>query len=190
MQNYLFSIAAFLILQSFVRIIIPHSKYQGYVDFVMGLILITIVTKPIAKFVKTPPSGAEFALSRYSLREKYEDKFAYLTEAQNKLILDEYTKQLSSQVSMYVKNTSKEYVCGEAAFDISTAPEEFGAIENMYLTLYKPEKRGGIITIKGDKISLPQEGGESAELSRIKKMLCGVYNLYEDNIHITAGGSP
>lgn len=45
------SIAMYMILDSFVGIILPHGKYKKYISLVSGLILILIMVAPINKVI-------------------------------------------------------------------------------------------------------------------------------------------
>lgn len=186
---YIRTIAVFLLLQSFVKLISPNKKYNRYIDFVIGLVLITIIISPISKILAgyTKPFDSLIPKLSYTLSYNEVSDNAYINEEQNKIILDAYCQQLSQQLESLIGNT--EYSLIDSEFLIGQEESNRGEILNIRILVGEKRISGEkkLIRIDGVKVKLPNQRteAENEEISSIKKLISDFYKLSLDNIYIT-----
>ncbi len=108
---------------NFIEIILPNKKYKDYMDFVLGLILISIVAMPITKFINSPLSFS------FQDTTKNTHEYSYNSDIDYAKIL--YENQLTTQFSSYLSNfdiifsnafvtTNNDYIITDVSFDIKS----------------------------------------------------------------------
>ncbi|MDR3091222.1 MAG: stage III sporulation protein AF [Clostridiales bacterium] len=187
MKPYFESVAAVLILQAMARIIVPNKKYQYYIDFVMGVILICLIISPasdfLAKFRERAPAPPPGIVGNYE----------YISSGGNKIILTAYKDQLENYAESIAAGENQRLL--SADFEIGETDSDFGEIKRIRLRTgpaeapEKPEKPS-LIRIEGVKIKPPNEsraGKEhnSAEAERVKNAAAKFYNIAPERINVT-----
>lgn len=195
--GYISSIAVFLILLSFIRILMPHNKYKCYIDLLLGLIIISVVVSPLAGLLqnKSKPLDALLPALNYKINSYEIKNEEYIHQMQNKLILSTYMDELKKQVKSLVE-PSTAYSYEDAEFVIGQDKDDFGDVLSVRVLLSEKDAdavRDEVSFIRVDqvKVRLPNqmtpEGAfdTNEEIMRIKNLISGFYNLSADNIYIT-----
>ncbi len=164
--TYFRNIIIFLIFINFVEIILPNKKYKNYMDFVLGLILISIVISPIVKLLKLDAkSYTSQVLTNNSQNTSYTNNVDY-TKAL-------YESQVCNQLESYLVNT----------FDITPAnikivvSDDYAALQEIHFDI----KNNSVEPIN---ISTTNDTVESPHIIDIKNKISLAYNLSVGNIHI------
>ena len=197
-STYIKNIAIFIIFMSFVGMIIPQSKYKGYINLVMGFVLIFLVLSPLQSIMGgfTGDIGSAVTRMQNSLELNIMAKgLDVYDEAQKELVINEFKAQINAQIkSRMDKDPKFAYLSSEIEVDRG---ENFGAITGITLAVTeKPpdntEKafiRIEPVTIDTISVFAPKaqnaEPEPSAEIESIKKSLSDFYNLPISNIHVT-----
>lgn len=195
--DYVRSIAVFLILLSFIRILMPHDKYKCYIDLLLGLIIISVVVSPLAQLMqnKSKPLDALLPALNYKINSYEIKNEEYIRETQNKLILSTYTDELKKQVRDLV-DSSTAYSLEDAEFDIGQDKDDFGDVLSIHVLLSEKDAEAAayeasFIRVDGVKVRIPNQTAPEGtfdtneEIMRIKNLVSSFYNLSADNIYIT-----
>jgi len=105
LSEYIRNIAIFLIFASFITIIIPGKKFQPYINMVLGVVLIFIITMPLAGVIAalSNSSGDIFAdINIHYDRAVLARQISQAEEAQIDMILDAYRQSLTEQLSRII----------------------------------------------------------------------------------------
>jgi len=192
-SEYIRNIAVFLIFSSFIAIISPGKKYEPYINLVLGIILIFLITIPLAGMITAISGGSGDFFSDATLRHDRAVMARQIEEAsqsQIDAILDTYTQSLTQQLLRIVSNHN--FTLYDADFKIDTG-EDFGAILSMHLTVGEddlptrliridPVRIGAAVNARGQPT--PSEIEESPRIMALKSVISDFYNLAQDNIYI------
>ncbi|MDR2182581.1 MAG: stage III sporulation protein AF [Clostridiales bacterium] len=192
-SEYIRNIAVFLIFSSFITIISPGKKYEPYINLVLGIILIFLITAPLAGVITAISGGTGDFFSDAALRHERAVMAQQIEEAgqaQIDAILETYTRSLTEQLDRIVSRHG--FTLHHADFDIDTG-EAFGAIDAIHLTVGEDEAPAALIRIDPVRIGAavntrgeptPAEIEESPQIISLKNAISDFYNLSEDNIHV------
>jgi len=197
-STYIKNIALFIIFMSFIGMIIPQSKYKGYVNLVLGFVLIFLVLSPLQSIMGgfTGDIGSAILKMQNSLELNIMAKgLDIYDEAQRELVINEFKTQINSQIKLRVDSDPKfAYLSSDIEVDGSDG--NFGAIVGISLTVTektpentaKPFIRIEPVTIDSISVFAPRNQNEeqeiNAETENIKKLLSDFYNLPISNIHV------
>lgn len=126
---YIKNIAVFLLFSAFVELLIPENHFKKYVRFVMGLLLLIAVLRPMLLLfqrgadieLQTIQKMVSIGAREYRIENGIQEKW------NNEMILDIYRKELEQKWTnelQYEFNTKE--VC--VLMEISERPEEYGRI--------------------------------------------------------------
>ena len=199
LSNYVRNIAVFLIFASFVTIISPGKKYEQYINLVLGVILIFVVTAPLAGVIGALAGGSgdifrdiELSYDRAMLARQIESG----GEAQLEMILAGYKDALTEQMGRIVRNHGEFELVG-VEFDVDTG-ENFGQI--LAVRAVVTEATGGrtpFIHIDPVRIAIgvndrggdrDREHVESPQIMSLKNAVSDFYNLDIENIILETRG--
>ncbi len=153
--SYFRNIIIFLIFMNFIEIIMPSKKYKKYIDFVLGLILISFIVSPIVNIINKKPSFTFQNSTESFTQNVYNDTNDY-----TKIL---YENQLSSQFSKYLENQNIYSANTKVLVD-----ENYNIIE-IYCLLSNSTTFNNV---------------ENLDIKSIKNKISNEYNLSIDNIHI------
>ena len=195
LSDYIRNLAVFLIFASFINIINPGKKFERYINLVLGIILIFVLTAPLAGVINAlaNSSGDIFADTMLNY-----DKAALAKHIENadgagqELILQMYKDGLTQQAKRLVENHGS-FSLSHADFEIDTGQKNFGEILSMRLTLQSADNKGSFVRIepvkiqpilgnRGEPVETEQNLVESAQIMSLKNLLSGFYNLDMQNI--------
>ena len=194
-SEYIRNIAVFLIFSSFITIISPGKKYEPYINLVLGIILIFLITIPLAGVINAIAGGSGDFFSDATLQHEravMARQIEDASQAQIDTILETYTQSLNQQLSRIVSGHG--FTLHYAAFEIETElQEDFGAILSIRITISEDDAPTPLIRIDPVRIisavntrgePAPSEIGESPRIISLKNAISDFYNLSEDNIYI------
>ena len=201
-SEYIRNIAVFLIFSSFITIISPGKKYEPYINLVLGIILIFLITVPMAGVINAIAGGSGDFFSDAALQHERAVMARQIEDAgqaQINTILETYAQSLNQQLSRIVSNHG--FILHHAEFDIDDG-ENFGAILGISLTVGEDESAStrliridpvritpGVNT-RGEPPPAPahppstSEIAESPRIISLKNAISDFYNLSEDNIYV------
>ncbi len=173
--SYFRSIVIFLIFMNFVSILLPNKKYKGYIDFVLGLILISIVISPVTKLLKIDAKSlnSEF-LTKNAEQNTYTSDTRYTLEL--------YEKEVGYQVSALIE---KNFGLTSSNLDVTVSEEDFSTIESISLTVHKDSIYIEPVNIGSNPQNKNNVG--NIDIKNIKNVISSAYNLSVDNININIG---
>jgi stage III sporulation protein AF len=194
-SNYIRNLAVFLIFASFITIINPGKKFEHYINLVLGIILIFVLTAPVAGIINALANSSGDIFADISLNY---DRAAMSAQIQNAdqagidLILNMYQDGLQEQAKRLVENHGSFYL-ENAAFEINTDQKNFGEIISMHLILRPIDSRSPFLRIepiriepiigsRGEPTQTEQSHVESAQIMSLKNLLSSFYNLDMHNI--------
>jgi len=192
-SEYIRNIAVFLIFSSFITIISPGKKYEPHINLVLGIILIFLITIPLAGVITAIAGGSGDFFSDATLQHEraiMSRQIEDAGQAQIDTILDTYTQSLNEQLSRIVSNHG--FTLLYATFDIDTG-ENFGAILSIRITVDEDDTPTRLVRIDPVRITsavntrgqpTPSEIEESPRIISLKNVISDFYNLSEDNIYI------
>lgn len=193
LSNYVRNIAVFLIFASFVTIILPGKKYEQYVNLVLGIILIFVVTAPLAGVIGALAGGSGDIFRDVGLthdRAVLARQIESGGEAQLEMILSGYKEALTAQVDRIVQSHG-EFELIYVEFDVDVG-ENFGEILAVRAVVGESAgNRTPLISIDPVRIALgvndrgqATEGRdvESPQIMSLKSAISDFYNLDIENI--------
>lgn len=166
--SYFRTIVIFIIFITFISILLPSKKYKSFLDFTLGLILISVILSPITKLMKIDKTfNYEYApFSSDYKEESYDTK-------------NNYTKVLyEDEVAKQMQNSIKTNLLVDADVTV-TCSDDLASIENVSVKI-----KSGSIYIEPINISDETENVENADIKDIKNLLFKEYNLSDSNINI------
>lgn len=192
-SDFVRNIAVFMIFAGFVGVIVPDGKYKGYVNVVLGLILVLLLINPVAALLRGDLSEV-FADMGLRYDRSVINSYVYDDDAQNELILETYRNNLSAQLKRLTAGfTGYEYISSD--FTVGNG-DDFGEILAIKLELSKtgaPQVKTGVpliriepVTITGTALpgTTPAPQTEDDELLDMKKTISDFYNVTSSNIYI------
>ena len=169
-SEYIRNIAVFLIFSSFITIISPGKKYEPYVNLVLGIILIFLVTIPLAGIITAISGGSGDFFSDAALQHERAVMARQIEDAgqaQIDTILETYTQSLTQQLARIVSNYG--FTLHYANFNINTG-DDFGAILSVNLTVNEDDASPRLIRIDPIRITPGvNTRGEHQSLSEIEE---------------------
>ena len=193
LSGYIRNIAVFLIFASFVTIISPGKKYEQYINLVLGIILIFVVTAPLMGVIGALSGGSGNIFADVNLqydRAAMARQIENADEARQEMILLGYRDALTEQMERIVRNHG-EFVLHGVDFEIDME-ENFGKILNIYVVVGESSvgSRTPFITIDPVRIggvNTRGEPGQNAEtqppqIMSLKNVISDFYNLDMENI--------
>jgi hypothetical protein len=194
LSNYIRNLAVFLIFSSFIAIIIPGKKYEKYINLVLGIILIFMITAPLAGVINALAGSSGDIFADISLAYDRAAMAAQIEQADlagREAILALYREGLTDQTRRLVDNHG-EFTLLAAYFEIDTE-NNFGEILFMHLILESKDAQQPFIRI--EPIRIPPAIGtrgeptppsdihvESPHIMSLKNLLASFYNMGLDNI--------
>lgn len=197
--NYINNIAMMLVFVSFTGMILPEEKYKKYINLIIGIIIIIVITGPILELFSKRNLKTEDIMKSMELsinKSMMAKERTFYKEEELILILDVYKESIYGQLETIVKNEGYEIT--DWNIEISTEEESFGEIEDIYMALSSSKdskKKEKLIKIEKIEIKpglslnnfkssdfLTAEKEE--EIKSIKNYILSFYNLSVDNIHI------
>lgn len=204
LSEYVRNIAVFLLLISFVGIITPNNKYKGYINLVIGFMLIFIMLAPISNIVANSYLTFEDIFSDIQTEinqqtnigdiNNIEARQVFYENSQLGIILDTFRRDIIYQVEGIVKEHG--FTPTKISIDINDDPNNFGEILSIYMHILEVDKEESkttiikideisIETINNEKLQTNDEKSHSIEVKNLKNYISHFYNLSVDNIHIT-----
>jgi len=194
-SEYIRNLAVFLIFSSFITIITPSKKYETYVNLVLGIILIFIITMPLAGIINTMVGGSGDFFSDMALqydRAVMSQRIEDAGQEQIDIILTNYRQSLTQQLERIVSNHNLTLHNAEFEIDIG---QDFGAILSIRAVVGEDTTVGGTSFIRIDPVRIglgvntggqptPAEIAESPRIISLKNAISDFYNLSQDNIYI------
>lgn len=197
--NYINNIAMMLVFVSFTGMILPEEKYKKYINLIIGIIIIIVITGPILELFSKRNLKAEDIMKSMELsinKSMMAKERTFYKEEELILILDVYKESIYGQLETIVKNEGYEIT--DWNIEISTEEESFGEIEDIYMSLSsskdskKKEKLIKIekieikpgLSLNNFKSSDFSTAEKEEEIKSIKNYILSFYNLSVDNIHI------
>jgi len=192
-SEYIRNIAVFMIFSSFITIISPGKKYEPYINLVLGIILIFLITIPLAGVINAIAGGSGDFFSDASLQHERAIMARQIEDAgqaQIDTILETYTQSLAQQLTRIVENHG--FALHNVEFDIDSG-EDFGKIQSMRITISEDDVQPRLIRIDPVRIAAgvntrgeqtPSEIEESPRIISLKNAISDFYNLSEDNIYV------
>ena len=192
-SEYIRNIAVFLIFSSFIAIISPGKKFEPYINLVLGIILIFLVTIPLAGVINAISGGSGDFFSDAALQHDRAVMAQHIEDAgqgQIDTIIETYTQSLTQQLSRIVSNHN--FTLHHAEFSIDTGAD-FGAILTIHLTVGEDDISDRLVRIDPVRITpaintrgqpTPSEIEESPRIISLKSAISDFYNLSQDNIYI------
>ena len=203
LSAYIRNIAIFLIFTTVAGMLMPESKYKGYVKLLLGFALIFLIISPInALMGRGALDDVMASFSHEMSKSSLQSQMTYDDSIQNELILSAYVDSLKQQIKAVVEREGKfHYV--DSQISVADSEENFGDILSLSVTvtenmvLPEPTKKPFIriepVKIDVDNIFstkyIPPEdrtkNEEPEEIKKLKNTFSDFYNLSHDNIHIT-----
>ena len=196
LSDYIRNLAVFLVFASFIGIISPGKKYKAYIDLVLGIILIFVLTAPLAGVINALAGGSGDIFADMSLaydRAALSRQIAYADDAQQSAILQIYKDGLAEQTRRLIENHGEfEFLVADFAIDVA---ENFGAILGMELVVQgrdaatrflrvDPVRIEPVIGGRGQPAAQNQNDVECPHILSLKNLLASFYNLDKQRIHI------
>ena len=197
--DYINNIAMMLIFVSFTGMILPEEKYKKYINLIIGIIIIIVITGPILELFSKRNLKAEDIMKSMELsinKSMMAKESGFYKEEELVLVLDVYKESIYGQLETIIRNEG--YEIRDYNIEISRSEDSFGEIEDIYMALSplkEKEKKEKLIKIEKIEIkpglSLNNFKSsdfsaieEEEEIKSIKNYILSFYNLSVDNIHI------
>jgi len=197
-KEWIFNIVSISLIGVLLDIVIPNGNIKKYTRFIIGLITVVVILKPILNlFDQLPELEKYIALNVFNLDTKsieYQQKIMTETQ-QNQLISlfrDNIEKHISHQVQKLTGYTNI-HVQVELDDNIDeNSIQDMGVIDKIYIQIDKENRVGAVEPIDIYVDTSRQKIGESEKItyfdeekqSDIKKYISDVYNVNPANIYI------
>lgn len=187
-----------VVLGTIIEMILPSGNNKKYIKAVIGVyILFTIISPILGKFTSIDFNKIDYEKFFNELDTK-QAMSQNLASNNNQTVEEIYLNNLKQDIKMKLKE--KEYIVEKIAINIELEEQNYGKINNIWLTMYKKkenkEKSTNTISVNEiDEIRIGNnynntnnsankiEIGE-AEKNLIKEYLSGVYEVNKKNIKI------
>lgn len=205
LSEYVRNLGMFLLFMTFVSIITPNSKYKGYINLIMGFMLIFVIISPISNVVASSFITLEDIFAEVGIEinsnnnmENITTKQEFFESSQRAIILDSFKRDLIVQIEGILQE--KGFSATKVSLDIDDSEEKFGDIKSIYIHMIdmdKEENRTSIIQIERisinrvgniDNVNSNDEMSQSEEVKNLKNYISDFYNLSVDNIYIVLQG--
>ena len=198
---YVQNIAIFLILTSFISIIMPQKRFKQYIDLCLGIIFIFLVTSPLSGILSAITGGGQNIFADIELsynRAVIQAQIDAADEVSRERIVADFEAGLKAQLDRLIETQGYSVVFAD--FDIDATAENFGRILSLELVVSQ-EAAGGIPFISIDPIritpSINTRGEtpyapdfeDNGHILSIKSIISDFYNLDMDNIMLEIIGN-
>lgn len=159
-KNWTASIGGAVIVASFTELLIPECSAKKYVNFTMGLIIITIIISPIKKIVKSDFRVLDGIINSYTLSAEEVDD-TLLNRFNLKSVFE---KKLSKKLDAIIDESfpgSGIYTKAETEFDLSTNQYKEIKALNVFISPqsqsdYTEKIKPQVISLLSGKLDIPE----------------------------------
>jgi len=181
--DYLRNITYYLVFIAVVGIAAPSGKYKKYINLMMGIVLICIMTQPIQSLINGNgiPITQLFA-QIIPIQTGNIPETADYEQWRYEAVKAAFNEQLEIQLTTVLAQL--DYILTETEIETS---DDFSQITILRLTVSEKEKaptRKPFIRIEPVTIPGNTEPSDNDEAYEIKKFIAGFYNIPIDNIYV------
>ncbi|NMA83826.1 MAG: stage III sporulation protein AF [Epulopiscium sp.] len=197
-KKWVLNISLFLLLASFIEMILPKSHFQKYLKVFIGFVLISILLQPIQLwFLSSDPFSIPILDKNLDIEKQMilQNPIQY-EEKQQKWIIKSYQENLKQQIYQLLEQ-EKDFIVTEVQIETveDVNDSKFGSLVKIFVNVLPitKKKSSNNITIEKIRIStkIKEENREQREAEaiilekKIKSMLANFYNMSDNNIYIT-----
>lgn len=190
--SWIKGIAFYIILVTTVMYVLPNQKYQKYLRFFTGIVMILLVINPILKVLKQDQNlSYTFQLNNY--RQELDEFNKDIKEAQGEqkhTLLTQYEEKIAEKIS--------EFVAGQGLFtkkisvilNSDETSENYGSIQSIQIEASRSEVQQDKNRIETEDIQIgsKKQKNPSVEEINLKNEIEDFYNISGDNINISIQG--
>ena len=125
---YIKNIVVLLIFSVFAEMILPESRFRGYINMVMGVVMIAVILKPMGNLI----NGQDWDFyNAVAIKEAEISNPQVISETSDSLVLKLYENNLAEKIENHLwdKNISVKNVTVKADADVSS--ETYGSITDV-----------------------------------------------------------
>lgn len=192
------------ILSNIVLHLVPSDKYDKYIKYICGIIMLAVCIEPILNILPSSLSLSEIYANiiQTSNIKKLENELKY-QEANSDNIINEYTLKFKKDIENFVLEQGLYPINTEIVIDFDENSDDFGSITKIELTVseeqYSNSDKVNDSTVSDvEKISIPKidinnlENGNSRDnnvqddsrVALLKQKLAEFYAIPQDRIVI------
>lgn len=193
------NIIVFLLLATMLHMLLPNSKLQKYVKFVVSLLLVLLILTPLFKLLQTDIQDviANVSQDKYAadglVENKIDTKKKEIQASQRAYILEQMAVQMKKQVG---KELEEQYGMAVMSLQIQVPEDKKEVksqqdIQSVVVTLQKKERNreGAIETIQKVEINSKQPRETSEQnTAEMKQFFSNKWQLEENKIKVQMEG--
>lgn len=175
------SILCYLILVSAVRAVLPSKKYEKYIRFFIGVVLILLVVQPVMGGVEMEDRLAYYFETIGFQRESEELKREILGVEEKRLerVIVEYEKAVEREIGAMAEDMGFLAENVEVSIEREQGREDYGMVNRVFMVVKKEVDSGG----EGDgRKGVERDGGggevgEKAEEAEVEEIQIGTIRI-------------
>lgn len=191
------------ILSNIVLHLVPSDKYEKYVKYICGIVMVAICVEPILNILPNNISLSELSknIIQTSDIKKLQNELKY-EQASSDNIISEYTAKIKKDIETFVLEQELYPISTDIVIDTNEDSEEFGTITKIQLTVskeqYNAKDKNDKEVSEVEKINIQkidinnlQNGNaqvdeiqNNSKVSLLKQRLSEFYNISQDKIII------
>jgi|GEM_PF-687128 len=187
--SYIESVAVFLVLSSFVLLLVPKNAYQPYIKLALGCLLVLVVAAPLAGLSGRPWRDMVHDITVGLNQNTTAPAYDVQAGAQNTLVLQSYEESLQAQLDVLAAQHGVTLL--SAVFSFVQDGVQFGMIRTLQLeiTLAEPvPTRKPFIRIEPIRIPPPAAASseateDAAPVIALKKAISDFYTIAPEHIY-------
>lgn len=189
--DWIKTIIFYMILMTVVLNVLPSGKYQKYIKFFSGMVLILLVMRPL-----TGMANLEDKMAYYYDLFSFSGEAAELAadiegmdEKRYQSMISQYESAIAMDISAMVKEVGLTQIDANVELNQEVESEEFGKVTYLELTVAYEKDSGPPIYVEPISISKggeEEETGEpeTAQVVQLKEMLKSFYGLESSQIQV------
>lgn len=164
------NVVIYLILITVVMNLLGKSSYKKYIGIFTGMILIIIVISPILKLLNLDKNLDYYLdIQRFSVDAKeLNTELSVAAEQQKDTVIQEYRNTLKNQINKLLTNMDLSLIDFDVTIEEDQEKENYGAIDEIYLSVKKGVEEETDIETKVEKITIEKITIDDTEPSKAK----------------------
>ena len=177
--SWMKGVAVFLIFSGFLLQLLPDEKYQKYVRFVIGLVLMLLISAPLFRMGNLEENIVDriHLFSMEQSREEFRTEIRHAEEGYRKQLEAEYQDILAEQLAELAAEEGYEVLSVQAEISMKD-DENFGAIQSLTICLVTD----GVAESSPDDSSSQAEAEQA--LRALRRKIQQQYGTEENDITI------
>ena len=191
LKQWMYNIIIFILFSSLIQHLAAEKKYEKYIKFFSGLLLVMVVISPVFNWF-----GSDKILEFNYLEENFSQAVAYASEevesikaVQEETISKKYRATIQSSLETILKNNGYLLVEADIELESDSQAENYYYPKQIHARIEKNSQDEGLVEqIKINTTNIVSESKDTDNLTdetkEIKNQICGFFGIKEEAVTI------